>query len=124
MLASGFQGGEGLTIREGLTRIATEYLNARNQRRAEHPLAAFIRREFPPQIEAVINLPGTELQLAVEGAPMPGRWAAVPWVGIFDQRLTATARSGVYAVLLFAENMGAITLCLAMGVTDTSPEIL
>ena len=43
-------------------------------------------------------------------------WAKVPWLGIFDERETLTAQSGVYVVYLFCEDMSGVVVGLVYGV--------
>ncbi|WP_305854673.1 MrcB family domain-containing protein [Caballeronia sp. Sq4a] len=50
-----------------------------------------------------------------EGSYGLGNMALCPWVGIFDRRITESARNGYYIVLLFAENMKGCYLSLNQG---------
>jgi len=47
-----------------------------------------------------------------------GNWAQLPWIGIFNPRITKTAQSGYYLVYLFREDMKGVYLSLNQGVTD------
>jgi 5-methylcytosine-specific restriction protein A len=42
----------------------------------------------------------------------------VPWVGIFNKKITTSAQNGYYIVLLFAEDMSFCSLSLNQGFTD------
>ena len=110
-------------IREGIQRVASEYLTAKTQPLRDHPLATFIRNTFPTEVAHLINKPGSEKDFSVQGTKLPGSWPAVPWIGIMDPRLTDGIQRGIYVVLAFAENMRAVYLNLAMGVQDTPREI-
>lgn len=53
----------------------------------------------------------------VEGSPGKGNWAGVPWIGIFDKRITTTATKGFYIVYLFRADMSGVYLSLNQGWT-------
>lgn len=108
-----------MSIRDSIKRVADDYLTAKRQPLRDHPLASFVREDFPKQVSALVNQSGYEKRLLVKGTKSPGNWAAVPWIGVLDPRLTDSMQRGLYVVLLFAENMQHAYLCLAMGVQDT-----
>ncbi|WNM63367.1 MrcB family domain-containing protein [Candidatus Nitrospira neomarina] len=109
-----------MSIRNGVIKIANEYLEAKTQPLRAHPLAAFIRDALPKEIGHAVNRTGDEQQLIVQGTKLPGNWASVPWIGIMDTRLTDSIQRGIYVVLLFAEDMRTVFFSLAMGVQNTS----
>lgn len=47
-----------------------------------------------------------------------GNWAQLPWIGIFNPKITKSAQSGYYLVYLFKEDMEGVYLSLNQGVTD------
>ena len=53
----------------------------------------------------------------VEGSPGKGNWAEVPWIGIFDRKITITATKGFYIVYLFRADMSGVYLSLNQGWT-------
>ena len=108
-----------MSIREGIQKVAGEYLTAKTQPLRDHPLAGFIRDTFPADVAQVINTPDSPRKFVVQGTKLPGNWAAVPWIGIMDPRLTDGIQRGVYIVLSFAADMRTVYLNLAMGVQDT-----
>lgn len=108
-----------MSIREGIQKVASEYLTAKTQPLRDHPLAGFIRDAFPAGIAQEINTPDGTRQFVVQGTKLPGNWAAVPWIGIMDPRLTNGIQRGIYVVLAFAADMRTVYLNLAMGVQDT-----
>lgn len=111
-----------MSIREGIQRVASEYLTAKTQPLRDHPLAGFIRDAFPASITQEINTPDGRRKFVVQGTKLPGNWAAVPWIGIMDPRLTDGIQRGIYVVLAFAADMRTAYLNLAMGVQDTPRE--
>jgi 5-methylcytosine-specific restriction protein B len=56
--------------------------------------------------------------LVVKWSAGQGNWAKVPWIALLDPRETSTTQHGIYIVYLFRQDMSAIYLCLAQGVTQ------
>jgi 5-methylcytosine-specific restriction protein B len=108
-----------MSIKEGIQRVASEYLTAKTQPLRDHPLAGFIRDTFPADVAQVINTPDSHQKFVVQGTKLPGNWAAVPWIGIMDPRLTDGIQRGIYVVLAFAADMQTVYLNLVMGVQGT-----
>lgn len=52
-----------------------------------------------------------------KGSSGNGRWVTVPWIGIFDNRITNSARKGFYIVYLFKADMSGVYLSLNQGWT-------
>jgi len=46
-----------------------------------------------------------------------GNWVRVPWLAIFDERITDSVKNGFYCVYLFSEDMSSLNLCLSHGTT-------
>lgn len=53
----------------------------------------------------------------IKGSAGEGRWAYVPWLGIFDKDITKSAQSGFYIVYLFSTNTKKVYLSLNQGWT-------
>ena len=53
----------------------------------------------------------------VNGSCGKGRWTAVPWIAVFDQRITTTAQKGVYIVYLLNKDTKELYLTLNQGAT-------
>jgi MrcB-like, N-terminal domain len=56
--------------------------------------------------------------LLVRWSAGQGNWAKVPWIALLDPRETSTTQCGIYIVYLFRQDMSAVYLCLAQGVTQ------
>ena len=52
-----------------------------------------------------------------------GVWARVPWFAIMNQNITTTTQKGLYCVFLVAEDLSAVYLALAQGVTEVVEEL-
>ncbi len=53
----------------------------------------------------------------VNGSYGKGRWTAVPWIAVFDQRITTSAQKGVYIVYLLNKDTKKLYLTLNQGAT-------
>ena len=75
-----------------------------------------IRQVIP---EAILTFPllNNETYL-VKGSIGQGNWAAVPWICIFDKRVTTSAQRGVYIVYLLSEDGNTLYLTLNQGCTN------
>jgi hypothetical protein len=74
-------------------------------------------------LKACATLIGRMLPAELRGAevrPSVGRgnWASVPWIAVLHPSVTASTQHGVYPVLLFREDMQAVEVTIAQGVTD------
>lgn len=96
-------------------KIMQEFGAQRAEEFKANPLADFIRNETSQSIKELMNLDSNDY--LVEGSPGKGRWADVPWIAIFDKRITTTAQSGYYIVYLFSKDMERVYLSLNQGVT-------
>ncbi len=106
-----------MTLGHALARIVEEYPLARLDPPAHHPLAAVIRRGAPDEVRAALPpasaAKGTFL---VKGSPGRGtRWAAVPWIAVFDPAVTTSATRGYYLAYLFPADRMAVHFSLAQG---------
>lgn len=91
-----------------------EYPLARLDPPAGHPLAAVIRKGAPDELRRALEpMDGPFL---VKGSPGRGtKWAAVPWLAVFDPAITTSATRGYYLVYLFPAHRQAVHLSLAQG---------
>ena len=49
-------------------------------------LQILIRKEAPEEIKGIIN----EKKFLVKGSPGMGNWAQLPWIGIFNPKITTS----------------------------------
>lgn len=103
-----------MSLGYALRRIIEEYPLARLDPPAGHPLAAVIRKGAPDELRAALQSIGGPF--LVKGSPGRGtRWAAVPWVAVFDPAVTTSATRGYYLVYLFPAHREVVHLSLAQG---------
>ncbi|GEP05057.1 DUF3578 domain-containing protein [Methylobacterium oxalidis] len=102
-----------MSLGHALRRIAEEYPLARLEPPANHPLGWVIRRGAPDELRRLL---GPQAGLLVKGSAGRGsRWAAVPWIAVFDPGVTTSATRGYYLVYLFPADREAVHLSLAQG---------
>ncbi len=103
-----------MSLGYALRRIVEEYPLARTEPPAGHPLAAVIRKGAPDELRRA--LAGIDGPFLVKGSPGRGtRWAAVPWLAVFDPAITTSATRGYYLVYLFPAHRETVHLSLAQG---------
>lgn len=102
-------------LKQYLEEIMDTYVQAKKDSSANHPLGLMLRQNIPDQLKTLPFL--SEEHYIIEGSIGKGRWAAIPWIAILDKRVTQTIQRGEYVVYLFAEDMSAVYLTLAQGVT-------
>lgn len=91
-----------------------EYPLARLDPLAGHPLASVIRKGAPDELRRA--LAPMDEPFLVKGSPGRGtKWAAVPWLAVFDPAITTSATRGYYLVYLFPAHREAVHLSLAQG---------
>ena len=86
----------------------------------KHPFGAFIRRDICDQIRQNAGLDQTKY--IVKGSCGAGRWTPVPWIAVFDKRITTSAQKGVYIVYLLNKDKKELYLTLNQGATDVSQD--
>lgn len=104
-----------MSIHTCLTTVLTQYVEASRQNFTGHPLAHFLRHEFPDEIARASGLAD---QLKFDGSAGQSRWVRCPWVAIFDPLVTSSAQSGYYPVYLFREDMNGVYLSLNQAMTE------
>ncbi|MCF8719442.1 MrcB family domain-containing protein [Nitrospina gracilis] len=104
-----------MNLRECIEEVLNNYLDAKEEPFPKHPLAKFIRKEFPLAIGGLIS--NTEPYL-IKGLAGQGRWSRCPGVVILDTLITETAHKGFYPVYLFKGDMSGVYLSLNQGVTE------
>jgi 5-methylcytosine-specific restriction enzyme A len=76
-----------------------------------------LQHELPGFFEAVLAQVKRLDEFKTEGSFGAGNIARVPWVAVFNKKVTETAQDGYYIVLLFSQDMSRCYLSLNQGVT-------
>ena len=103
------------TLRDNIVTIISKYPLAKKEPFSKHPLASFIRHDFPVELRALVE---GHSRYKIDGSAGQGQWTNCPWVATFDILITETAQSGYYPVYLFREDMQGVFLSLNQGVTN------
>ena len=110
------------TLKSMLYRFMNEYAGIYaevNQRQNyRHPFGSFIRHDIPDEIGQKSGIDTSKY--LIKGRNGAGRWTTVPWIAIFDKRLTESAQRGVYIVYLLNKDKKELYLTLNQGATDVS----
>lgn len=61
--------------------------------------------------------------LTVSWSAGKGVWARVPWISILNRGVTTSTQRGLYCVFLISQDLSAVYLTLAQGVTDLTNEL-
>ena len=99
-----------------IDKILNEYVAAKRQTFAGHPMGSFFRNEIPSYIYRT-GIVDSRTHL-ITGSVGQGNWATVPWVCIFDRNITTTATKGVYIVYLLSKDGKTLYLTFNQGCTD------
>lgn len=101
----------------------THYNEAKSESNWEHPVIDLINSEVPNEMTTKIkekcSLDPKEIEnLRIEGSCGKGRMANIPWIGIFDNRVTNGPQEGLYVVYLFDTIENRLFLTLNQGMTE------
>lgn len=76
-----------------------------------------LQHELPEFFGEILKRAGRLDEFKIEGSFGNGNIARVPWVAVFNKKVTESAQDGHYIVLLFSEDMRCCYLSLNQGVT-------
>lgn len=94
-----------------------DYIKAKQEKQAGHATGNYIRKDAP---EALYRTGLIDRQnYLIKGRVGYGNWATIPWLGIFNKKITTTATKGVYIVYLLAADGNSLYLTLNQGCTET-----
>lgn len=100
-------------MREAMLRVLGNYLQAKAEPFRSHPFA----HEFVYSLANAVRREVDTHRYTVFASVGKGRWAEVPWIGVFDKSVTSSAQDGIYVVYLFAADMSGVYLSLNQGWT-------
>ena len=102
-------------LRLSLARFMELFREARTARFGHDHPAVEALRGCASGIDAL--LPPSLSGAVVRPSVGQGNWAAVPWIAVLHPDVTTTTQHGVYPVLLFREDLTAVEVTIAQGVT-------
>ena len=84
----------------------------------KRPFGDFVRKD----IVSVLRENISDTKYLVKGSVGVGHWTNVPWIGVFDKRITTTAQKGVYIVYLLNKDTKTLYLTLNQGAMDLAKD--
>lgn len=83
----------------------------------KNPFREIIAKDIPALLT---DLTPISAPYIVTGSYGKGRWTDVPWIAVFDSRITTSAQKGVYIVYLLNKDTKTLYLTLNQGATDAA----
>ena len=97
-------------------RYAEELVDVRANQNFTSPFGALVRQDIANKLQEHVD--GNVYK--VKGSVGAGRWTDVPWVAVFDKRITKSAQKGVYIVYLLNKDTKELFLTLNQGATEVA----
>ena len=97
-------------------KIQNEYVKARTEQFAGHPIGTYFRNEIPKIIydTGIVS----QDKYLVTGSVGQGVWVESAWFAVFDRSITTSARKGVYIVYLLSKDGNTLYLTFNQGCED------
>ena len=110
------------SLKSMLTKLMNEYASelsaARESNDFKRPLGNLVRQDISKYLQSNVD----DSVYYVKGSVGAGRWTDVPWIAVFDKRITQSAQKGVYIVYLLNKDSKTLYLTLNQGATDVSQQ--
>lgn len=109
--------GKNVLIKPIVEQFLNNYIKSKQEPLAGHAIGTYIRRSAP---EALYKTGLVDRQnYSIGGSVGKGSWVKVPWLAIFDKKITTTATKGIYIVYLLAAEGDSLYLTFMHGCTET-----
>ena len=109
-------------IATALTRISSNYLDAKMGSMKDSSLAPFINKVSKEIIKPKIKKNKEHFKYR-SSCGQHSNWADVPWIAVLDPEITTSTMRGYYVVFLFSIDMKRVYLSLNQGMTDIEKEL-
>lgn len=103
-------------LKEYVERILNEYMTEKTKDLKDNLLARFIRDEAVKIVRQAASL--SEKDYEVTGSVGQGVWAMIPWLGVFNKKVSKSATKGVNIVYLLSKDCSTLYLTLNQGCTE------
>ena len=103
-------------LHQFIDEYATELSLARKEDNFKRPFGALIRQSIPVFLKNQVD----NDTYIVKGSVGAGRWTDVPWIAVFDKRISQSAQKGVYIVYLLNKDSKTLFLTLNQGATSVA----
>lgn len=111
-----------MNLKKMFYQFMNEYADELNKARAhedfKRPFGNIVRHDIAQIIQEKVD----RSIYKVKGSVGAGRWTDVPWIAVFDTRITSSAQKGVYIVYLLNKDTKELYLTLNQGATDVAQE--
>lgn len=108
--------GDAMSLKGMVSKILNEYVPSKQETFAGHPMGSFFRTDIPLTIYNTGIVPTAPY--LITGSIGQGNWAMIPWICIFDRKITVSATKGVYIVYLLSKDGNSLYLSFNQGCTD------
>ena len=102
-------------FRTVMTEYSSVYTRVKKEKTWKDPFRDIISKDIPTLIKNCANITQPYL---VEGSYGKGLWTAVPWIAIFDSRITTSAQKGIYIVYLLNKDTRELYLTFEIAATE------
>ncbi|MDO4648271.1 MAG: DUF3578 domain-containing protein [Eubacteriales bacterium] len=103
---------------EFMDKYSTELSEARQTENFKRPFGSLVRKDIVNNISSFM----ADKTYYIKGSVGAGRWTDVPWIAIFDTRITKSAQKGIYIVYLLNKDTKELYLTFNQGATDVAQE--
>ena len=103
-------------MRAIIEKILRDYIPAKQEPFAGHQMGTFFRNDIPNRLYSKGLIDSAKYLVA--GSVGQGNWATVPWVCIFNRKITTSATQGVYIVYLLSKDGQTLYLTFNQGCTN------
>ena len=104
-----------IIIRKWMTEYAEAYEKVKSSKDWKNDFRTVVSKDIP---EAIVQCAEISTPYMVEGSYGKGLWTEVPWVAVFDTRITTSAQKGIYIVYLLNKNTKELYLSLTLAATE------
>lgn len=101
-------------MQEAINRILDRYLIEKRKKFSKNKLAHFLRSDVSSMIQGIVDSEHPN-QFKVSASAGQGKWAEIPWVGVFDKEITESPTHGYFVMYVFTSDMSAVYLSLNQG---------
>lgn len=108
-----------LQLRNTVEKLMREYDSVYNHVRTNNDWKNAFRDIVSSEIPGLLQqCAGINAPYKIVGSYGKGRWTAVPWIAIFDTRITTSAQEGVYIVYLLNKDTRELYLTFEIAATE------
>ena len=104
-------------IYQWMDEFATVLSSVKEKEDYKNPFREIIAKDIPTLL---VNMTPLADPYRVIGSYGKGRWTDVPWIAVFDSRITVSAQKGVYIVYLLNKDTKKLYLTLNQGAIDVA----